>query len=427
MSDYIERRRQQWYAVLDVPQKLQPVIGKKRLVQSLKTTSRSTAVDRARLLVSTWKRRFKTSTVGASSVIAKEASEWRHWLEETEQGDDEMKAEVTGLLMTDRAEEIEKTHGLSTALLFSKMAQGLVTLVSETGEKWLEEAKYREKSDHEHRHALKLLAQRHPAVEEITRKVAGEFVRDVLAKDRKSATVNKLIGTYLQLWKFMLNRGLVEANPWTAQGISRRRAGDEEARRPFTEEEGAEFIRRLDEGVDQDVVTLLAVTGMRLEEACQLKPHDVTLPARKGDPLWLVIREGKTKAAQRRVPVVEQQVVKMLRTREKAGHAYVFHELKEVRWGDRSVEISKRLGRRLRSFGFVDKGLVAGHSWRHRAATLLEQAGVSRDTQDALLGHQRPGQGRGRYSKGPSDPQLVEAAIAVLLPQKPAQASGRPT
>jgi integrase len=416
VSDYIERRRQQWYAVLDVPEKLWPVIGKKRLVQSLKTTSRSTAVDRARLLVSAWKRKFKTSTEGASSVVAKEASEWRQWLEETAKGDDEMQAEVASMLMTSRAEEIERTLGLSSAQLFANMAQGKVLLISEMGEKWLEEAKYREKSDHEHRYALKLLVQRHSTVEGVTRKVAGEFVRDVLSKDRKSATVNKLIGTYLQLWKFMLNRGLVETNPWTAQGISRRRASDEQARRPFTEEEGAEFLHRLDKGVDQDVVMLLAVTGMRLEEACQLKPGDVALPTKKGAPLWLTIREGKTKAAQRRVPVVVPEVVSMLRARATAKHAYIFHELEDVRWGDRSVELSKRLGRRLRSFGFTDKGLVAGHSWRHRGATLIEQAGVARDTQDAVLGHQRAGMGRGRYSRGPSDEQLVEAVKALRLP-----------
>ena len=419
MGDHIERRRQQWYAVLDVPAKLQPVIGRKRLVQSLKTTSRATAVDRARDLVGAWKRRFRSSA-GASPMAVEEAASWRQWLQQAARGEPD---DVSSMLMTDRAAEIERTHGLPTAKLFAKMAQGKAMLVSEVGEQWLQEARYREKSDHEHRYALRLLAQHHGSVEEITRKVAGEFVRDVLAKERKSATVNKLLGSYLQLWKFMLNRGLVESSPWTGQGLSRRRAGDEEARRPFSEAEGAEFIRRLDEGVDRDVVMLLAVTAMRVEEVAQLKPVDVALPTKKGDPLWLTIREGKTKAAQRRVPVIEPTVVAMLQQRAAAGLPYVFHELKDVRWGDRSVYLSKRLGRRLRSFasaefpGFADKGLVACHSMRHRGATLIEQAGISRDTQDALLGHQRPGQGRGRYSKGPSSAQLVAAAKALKMPR----------
>jgi integrase len=106
----------------------------------------------------------------------------------------------------------------------------------------------------------------------------------------------------------------------------------------------------------------------------------------------------------------------MLNRRVVQGEAYIFHELQETRFGDRSVDLSKRLGRRLRSFGFTDKSLVASHSWRHRAATLLEQAGIVRDTCDYLLGHARPGEGRGRYSKGPSDEQLVAAARAVSLP-----------
>jgi hypothetical protein len=45
----------------------------------------------------------------------------------------------------------------------------------------------------------------------------------------------------------------------------------------------------------------------------------------------------------------------------------------------------------------------------------MEAAGVAPWTADFMLGHARPGEGLGRYSK-PSDAQLIKAARAVPLP-----------
>ena len=69
-------------------------------------------------------------------------------------------------------------------------------------------------------------------------------------------------------------RGRVEVNPWRGQNLKRSKRNrkhaatdDDGKRRPFTEEEGRDFLAAL-EGVDRDVSTVAAVTGMmRLEDA----------------------------------------------------------------------------------------------------------------------------------------------------------------
>jgi integrase len=86
---------------------------------------------------------------------------------------------------------------------------------------------------------------------------------------------------------------------------------DDGKRRPFTEKEGRAFLDTLD-GVDRDVSTVAAVTGMRLEEIASLVPADVRA---KGNVVWLSITRGKTPAAERRVPVVAPSVCKMLLAR----------------------------------------------------------------------------------------------------------------
>jgi hypothetical protein len=85
------------------------------------------------------------------------------------------------------------------------------------------------------------------------------------------------------------------------------------------------------------------------------------------------------------------------------------------------------VGRRLRSLAFTDRALVADHSWRHRARTLLEHADIRPATADAFLRHRRPGERLGRYSEGPSNAQLVEAAKSIHLPVKSMNASRFPT
>jgi integrase len=274
----------------------------------------------------------------------------------------------------------------------------------------LPEAGYPEKGTYQHRKALAVLTAHHKTVGELDRKTVGIFVSDVLAQGRKAATANRIISTYSALWRWLERRGHVEGNPWLNQRLATK--GDNGDRRAFTELEAKAFLSSL-EGVDRDVVSVAAVTGMRLEEITGLEPADVTA---KGKVVWLEVRQGKTKAAARRVPVVAPAVRKMLLDRKAAGHAKLFHELKPDRFGDYGSALSKRVGRKLRSIGLTDPHLVADHSWRHRARTLMEHAGVMPWVADAVIGHKRPGEGLGRYSKGPSDEQLTSAVKTIPLP-----------
>src|SRR5262249_50888614 len=185
-----------------------------------------------------------------------------------------------------------------------------------------------------------------------------------------------------------------------------------DGRRPFTEIEARDFLAALD-GVDRDVVSVAAVTGMRLEEIAALECPEVTV---ERSIVWLNIGKGKTDAAIRRVPVVSVEVRKMLAKRKAEDKVRLFHELEADRFGDFGSALSKRVGRKLRGIGLTDPSLVADHSWRHRARTLMEHADVSPWVADALLGHARPGEGLGRYSKGPSDTQLGAAVGGIVMP-----------
>lgn len=121
----------------------------------------------------------------------------------------------------------------------------------------------------------------------------------------------------------------------------------------------------------------------------------------------LEIGYSPDRIAARRILVIDATVRKMLANARRRARERLFHELGADRLGDYGAALSKRVGRRLRAIGLTDPALVADHSWRHRARTLMEHADVTPWVADAVLGHARPGEGLSRYSEGPSEAQRV--------------------
>ncbi len=151
---------------------------------------------------------------------------------------------------------------------------------------------------------------------------------------------------------------------------------------------------------------------MRADEAAHLRPGDVSLDDPKA--AWIRITQAKTKAGVRTIPVVNKTVLADLRAR--LGNSdWLFPHLTAGRYGNRAQALSKRLNRILDQVN-NDPQVVANHSWRHRARTLLDHAGITPWAADGFIGHARPGEGLGRYSRGPSKEQLIEAARAIPLP-----------
>jgi integrase len=410
-----------WMARLDIPVKLRPAFGGKRvLTKSLNTANKTEAKQLAAVIVARWRQQFRTAA-GQDPLVV-EAQGWRDWLDETSTGDPE--DDTSSLILTDRAQQIEDLYGEEAAQLFVRVADGRALMLDALADRWLAWRQYPPRSEYQHRRHLHLLLQHHRETASITRKAASKFTADVLTPGRDGQTINKILSTYRQLWRWMLREEILRGtNPWSEQGPpksakvkGRRSVNGGSERRPFTEEEAKAFLVGL-EGVDRDVVMLMAVTALRLEEACAVQTGKVV--AHDGIT-WIEIAEGKSKAARRRVPIVDPQVQQMLAHRaaeaRRKGHKALFQELPEDRFKDRSKALSKRLGRHLRAIGLVDPALVGGHSLRHRGRTLMEHAGILPGVADWFMGQKRPGVGMDRYSK-PSDAQLIDAERAIPLPR----------
>jgi integrase len=193
----------------------------------------------------------------------------------------------------------------------------------------------------------------------------------------------------------------VQDNPWLRQGIAKRaKRGQAAPRNQWTDaalvklltgQHTARYTTTL-----HDLVRLALVTGARLDELCALETRDAH---HREDGWWIIIREGKTQAAVREVPV-HHSAAHVIERRHKSGDGFLFTGL--VPGGpDR-----KRSWNASKAFGHYTKKLDLGeqrqvfHALRSTFTEAMEGAEVPESTVKLLIGHKRASLTFGHYSKG---------------------------
>ncbi|MQM39663.1 Tyrosine recombinase XerC [wastewater metagenome] len=437
MPKYLQQRRRRWYAVLEIPKELRDHFGKPRFVISLKTDS----LKQAQRLVGAVVSRCKTEIEAARRALNEGNEDElilttlpRHIAEAEDRGDDTSAYEMRSWAKEYAQTQIAERLGPDAAREWLDRLYGRKVEIIRASEDWLGERQPPPKTEIQHRQALKLLTERHRFVEDLDRKTAASFVREVLRPGRKPATVARMLSTYSQLWKWLYDQGLIENRDlWSGlQPPKRERTGkftaeELEKRRPYSEDEARRMFEEVDRHrekypADPLTVRLLAVTGMRLDEVCSLETQHVTEDAEREGLIWIEIRAGKNRNAIRIVAVKDATTVGMLRTRIKErardGDIALFPEYRPHNSiGSWSAAVSKRLGRRLKTAGIPDDPRLAqSHSWRHRARSIAERGGARPAACNKFFGHSLPGEGLGRYYTEELA-EMAEIAEAVQLPE----------
>lgn len=466
VSGYKLKRRQGWYAVVDVPPRWRKAVGRVRLVKTLST--RDVHVAEARLKAALLKLHREidaavkahpdTDSLTAEAMAYREelarirSGELVGWPKEgrsvlmedgteTELDAAQQAEEVLSDRLEDRARAVEEEEGRGRASAFFDMAMGRATPLAHHMETWLAEpgrkGRRTERTKAEYRAMLAafgdwLAGQRHPVtVEAVSRKVAGAYSSSLIASGRSDARVRDVSTALSGYWRWMEQRGLAKegANPWPGQAPTKPAKEDqrEEPERAFTREEMVALLTGTQDGFLLDLMRVAALSGMRVEEICQL-----TVGRCAGGVFD--VPGTKTAAALRRVPIhPDLSGLVAARTKDKDAKAWLFPEAGEPnRYGQRSPNAIARFNRYRREVGVHEeregrrRSLVNFHSFRRWFVTEALRAGQLERVVKQVVGHKLPKSDvtLGVYFGGDLDDAKRACVEAVKLPPLPSAEEG---
>src|SRR5262245_36903082 len=412
LTDYLKRRGQTWYVRVQIPPHLWAAAGGKReYVKTLKTRDLQQAASFKHAHVAALKRKIEALKRGKpddplADLYDKAAALQTAQIKTTHpEGADSVRLD----LAAEEAETIEEKYGEAIAASFFKIATGQGTPLRGLIDTWLSEqaGSITKQTVSHHRVAVRAFlgwAGEGILVEDVNRKLAGDFVSHLLKLESglSPKTAKRYVSSLSSLWSWLEARGHgAQDNPWLRQGIAKRsKRGQAAPRKQWTDaalvkllsgHHTAQYIVTL-----HDLVRLALVTGARLDELCALETRDAH---HREDGWWITIREGKTQAAVREVPI-HDSAAHVIERRRKSADGFLFEGL--VAGGPdkkRSWNASKAFGHYTNKLKLGEERQVF-HALRNTFTEAMEAAEVPESTTKLLIGHKRGSLTYGHYSKG---------------------------
>lgn len=260
---------------------------------------------------------------------------------------------------------------------------------------------------------------------EVTRAELGNYVAEVIQKRTREGTAGKLLsvssrqkeaGAIRGFFDWLVLRGVIADDPSigmsrTIRGTKRGTGG---ARRPWTPKE----LQTVLEGIPRDdpawsLTVLCAFSGMRREEVAQLRVADV-------ERRMFRVREGKTPAAVRRVPIHPTIAPLVKRLSESSADGYLIPGLTETgRDRKRGTLVGKRFLNAIRVLGIVDPGLDL-HAFRATVVTQLHPH-MELSIIQRIIGHRLQGVTLSHYAGALPDKTLRDALARVSYGKRVAE------
>ncbi len=420
-TDYLKLRGQTWYVQVQIPKHLRGAAGgKSEYIKSLRTRDPNEANRLKHAYVAVFKgqiaalERHKPVTL---DPVVEKALAFRDALERHKDdvlvrgkdgkplwsGADEFLGQIS-----DEAKELLDTHGEKVATAFYKVAKGEGTLLRGTVDTWLTEQGgiVTGQTISQHRavvNAFMNWAGDGVLIGDVSRKLAGEYVSHLLSPTSKLSrqTAKRYVSSLSSLWAWLETRGFAEDNPWRGHGVGKKsKRGETPKGGQWTD---AALIKVLSGAYTSrytatlhDLVRLALVTGARLDELCSLKVSDVH---ERADGWWIAVRQGKSEAAVREVPVHDSAAHVLIR-RCKGSRGFIFEGLAPGGPDKkRSWYVSKTFGLYTRKLALGDTRQTF-HSLRKNFIEAMEAAEVLESTTALIVGHARQSLTYGHYSKG---------------------------
>ena len=413
MPKYLQKRRRQWYAILEIPKTLRQQFGRPRFVQSLETESLSVAEKKVLPVIVGWRRQIdlaRGADIGTDDELLAAIMRVRQ---------DTQRAKVDGRELAElqmAQEEVAMMEALGPNNDYSgddalfnavSIAHGKTHLLREHIEEFLSSRDVAPKTTDMQRRDLNLFADKFQYSHDATRLKVIDWVNVTLGAEQNLSlgTRSRMISAARVYWDYLeKNKGLTLPSPLhkvlPPKPKKKTKAMIEAQRKAFRV---SDYHKLLSGSVDdtlKDLITLAAYTGCRIEELCILKLENVS-----DDKVEIV--DAKSEAGWRTIPIhqhIAQTVARLVAT---STDGYLLSGLAFNKYGNRSTAIGKSFGRLKKQVGYGESYVF--HSFRKGFATQLENANIPVNVSARLMGHEVQGQTFGNYSDGLALKGLREA------------------
>ena len=409
MPKFYEKRRQKYYAVLDVPKALREQLGiSRRFVKSLQTDSESIARIRVLPVIAKWKQEIALAKASSSSgselldtVIKVRQDAQRMKREGVEEWEIEMVHEDIGY---SRSWDGESGQFVADDTLLANavsIVHGNSILLAEHIEEHLENKDSTPKSKDMARTALIAFAKEFPLAEVVTERGVRDWIIRTMERERKLSysTIKREVSPIKMYWKWLKRyKGLDAPTPFEdvlppapSKNSKSKSSIDVIGFSVSDYHKILEAVPERDRNL-RNLIVIGAHTGCRIEELCSLRTEDVL-----SDRVQLV--DAKTKAGLRTIPIHNAIIQLVAELVDTSTDGYLISgEKPDNKYAKRSSGIGKRFGRLKTKLGYGRNQVF--HSWRHSMTTQLENAERPLNQIQRVIGHTVSGMTFARYSDG---------------------------
>ena len=402
---HLIQRNFTWYARLGIPIDVRPKLGNKReFIKSLKTQDRNIAIIKSKPLIADWQNTIHMARGNASAIEAT-AIRLKHDVRSQSRINKE-----TGMSDADYyAEEIAETLdvGLEQEAFYDHYTKRKDTPFNFFVEEFLAYSYENAMTAKDAKRNIELFTAHCPTLEDTD---YGSVMLWLQNETRSKTTVGKCKNFLNKYWRYLQRTGVISnnINPFTNIELPKSLRKKED-REPFTDCE----IRQVHQAIkdknqsELEAAFLLAIyTGARISEIVSLTTDDIETI---DNILCIVIRESKTKAGIRTIPIHDaiKELVNSLSENSK-GTFLITGSRTSSESKSKTDFITKRFRKIIRNECGLPETKVF-HSLRNTVSTKLEAAGIPENIAADIVGHNKRTMTYGLYSGGTSTQQKYDA------------------
>jgi integrase len=409
MPKFYEKRRQKYYAVLDVPKALREQLGvSRRFVKSLQTDSESIARIRVLPVIAKWKQEIVLAKASGNSgnqlldsVVRVRQESQKLKGEGFDEHDIQWIHEDVAYSRSwdnERGEFVTDDIPLADAV---SVVHGSSLLLAEHIEEHLDGKDCTAKSKDMAKTTLLAFCKEFLHAEDVNERRVRDWIIRTMEQERKLSynTIKRDMSSIKVYWRWLKRyKSLDTAYPFedilppVPNKNSKSKSSIDIIGFSITD-----YHKILGAVPDKDrnlrnLIILGAHTGCRLDELCALKLEDVSF-----DRFQIV--DAKTNAGLRTVPIhaaITQLVAELVDT--SADGYLIDGESDNNQYNSRSGGIGHRFSRLKTKLGYKRNQVF--HSWRHSMTTQLENAERPLSQIQRIIGHTVSGMTLSRYSDG---------------------------